>query len=59
MSADAGQRVELAHDGLGVAQVADGLEQRHDDQVVARAVVQRAAQQPALPSAAAAPRAGR
>ena len=30
---DARQRVEVAHDGRGVAQVVDGLEQRHDDQV--------------------------
>ena len=42
---DAGQGVELAHDGRGVAQVVDGLEQRHDDQVGHRLVVQRAVQQ--------------
>jgi hypothetical protein len=37
--------VELAHDGRGIAQVLDGLEQRHHDQVVAWPGVQRAAHQ--------------
>ena len=43
--ADAGQRVELAHDGRRNAQVADGLEQRDDDEVTHRLAIQRAAQQ--------------
>jgi hypothetical protein len=42
---DAGQRVELAHDGRGIAQVFDGFEQRHDDQVVGGVAVQRAVHQ--------------
>ena len=44
----AGQGVELAHDRRRAAQVADGLEQRHDDQVGHRVLRQRAAQQPGL-----------
>lgn len=47
-AADAGQRIELAHDLGRDAQVADGLEQRHDDQVAGGVAVQRAAQQPGL-----------
>ena len=42
---DAGQGVEGAHDGRGVAQVFNGLEQRHHNQVAYRVGVQRAAQQ--------------
>jgi len=51
---DAGQREVLAHDRFGVSQVANRLEQRHDDQLAARsgpwrgdgvAGVQRAVQQ--------------
>jgi hypothetical protein len=55
---NAGQLVEAAHDGRGIAQVLDGLEQRHHDQVALRTVLQRAAQQAHF-LAAAAPRAGR
>ena len=40
--------VELAHDARRIAQVLDGFEQRHDDQVVVGCIVQRAAHQPAL-----------
>jgi hypothetical protein len=43
---DARQRVEVAHDRCGVAQVADGLEQRHDDQVGLGMSSSVAAQQP-------------
>jgi len=43
---NAGQGVKLAHDGCGIAQVFDGLEQRHHDQVVGCMRVQRATQQP-------------
>ncbi len=39
IAADARQRVELAHDQRRVAQVADRLEQRHDDQRIDRAPV--------------------
>jgi hypothetical protein len=41
----AGQGIKVAHDGRGVAQVFDGLEQRHHDQVVVRLCVQCAAHQ--------------
>ncbi|KWT90182.1 hypothetical protein APY03_3276 [Variovorax sp. WDL1] len=42
---DAGQGVEGTHDGRGIAQVLDGLEQRHDDQV-AGGVAERSAVPP-------------
>ena len=43
---DAGQRVKAAHDGGGIAQVADLFEQRHDDQIVHGVGVQRPAHEP-------------
>ena len=41
----AGQCIEVAHDGPGVAQVFNGFKQRHHDQVAHRVGVQSAAQQ--------------
>jgi hypothetical protein len=40
-----GQRIELAHDARGIAQVVDGLKQRHHDQVGHRRTIECAAQQ--------------
>ena len=45
---DAGQGVELAHDGGGQAQVTNGFKQRHDDQRAAGIGVQRADHQAAF-----------
>ena len=41
----AGQGIELAHDGRGVAQVFDGFKQRHHDEVVLRFGIERAVHQ--------------
>ena len=41
----AGQRIELAHDGRGVAQVFNGFKQRHHDEVVLRFGIERAVHQ--------------
>jgi len=41
----AGQGIELAHDGRGMRQVFDGLEQGHHDEVVFRLGIERAVHQ--------------